>query len=56
MLFINPFLHMIYAYMVGNIHFICLIQIQNTEIYTAFFWLNQPKNTNIWIFADITQP
>ncbi len=34
---------MMYAYMVGNVHFICLIQIQNTEIYTAFFGLISQK-------------
>ncbi len=29
---LNPFLHITHAY----IHFICLIQIQNTEIYTVY--------------------
>ncbi len=38
------------------IHFICLIQIQNTEIYRLLYTANQPKNTEIWIFAHIAQP
>ncbi len=32
----KPFLHIIYAYMVTFTLFICLIQIQNTEICTVY--------------------
>ncbi len=47
----QPFLYIIYAYMVT---FISLIQIQNIEIY-ILCTANQPKNTEL-IFAHIAQP
>ncbi len=48
----NSFLYIIYAYMVTFTYFLFfLIQIQNTEIYTA----NQSKNTEIWIYAHVAQ-
>ncbi len=50
-------LHIIYAYMVTFTLFICLIQIQNTEMCTVYHnTTNQDKNTEIWIFAHIAQP
>ncbi len=51
----NYFLHIIYAYMITFTLFICLIQIQNGEIYTAYH-KSAKKHTEIWIFAHITQP
>ncbi len=45
-------MHIIFAYMVTFTLFICWIQIQKYVPYTA----NQPKNTEIYIFAHIAQP
>ncbi len=50
----EPFLHIIYAYMVMFTLFICLMQIQNTEVCTIY--RKSAKNTEIWIFAHIAQP
>ncbi len=51
----EPFLPIIYAYMVTFTLFIGLIQIQNTEICTIYRKSAQ-KNTEIYIFAHIAQP
>ncbi len=51
----QPFLHIIYAYMITFTLFICLIQIQNSKICYRIPQISQKKKNDICIFAHIAQ-
>ncbi len=54
-MWLQPFLHIIYAYMITFTLFICLIQIQNSKICYRILQISKKKKTIYVFFAHIAQ-